>query len=63
VPTGCSTNSFLPPLAMGLIYGWVGNYRPGLWLLSATALVAAVYTAWGMRSVGRPAPAEVSGRP
>ncbi|RBY75769.1 MFS transporter [Geodermatophilus sp. TF02-6] len=53
---------FLPPLVMGAIYGYVGNYRPGLWLLSATALVAAVYTAWGMRAVGRPAPAEVGSR-
>jgi NNP family nitrate/nitrite transporter-like MFS transporter len=44
---------FAPPLAMGFIYGWVGNYRPGLWLLAVTALIAAVYTAWGMRSVGR----------
>jgi len=44
---------FAPPLVMGLIYGWTGNYRPGLWLLSVTALIAAVYTAWGMRSVGR----------
>jgi MFS transporter, NNP family, nitrate/nitrite transporter len=45
---------FAPPLLMGFVYGWVGNYRPGLWLLCATALVAAAYTAWGMRSVGRP---------
>jgi nitrate reductase alpha subunit len=44
---------FAPPLVMGAIYGWIGNYRPGLWLLSGTALIAAVYTAWGMRSVGR----------
>jgi MFS transporter, NNP family, nitrate/nitrite transporter len=44
---------FAPPLVRGAIYGWIGNYRPGLWLLSATALIAAVYTAWGMRSVGR----------
>ncbi len=44
---------FAPPLVMGAIYGWIGNYRPGLWLLSATALIAAVCTAWGMRSVGR----------
>jgi NNP family nitrate/nitrite transporter-like MFS transporter len=43
---------FVPPLVMGAIYGWQGNYRPGLWLLSATALVAAVYTAWAMRSAG-----------
>jgi MFS transporter, NNP family, nitrate/nitrite transporter len=53
---------FVPPLVMGLVYGWVGNYRAGLWLLSGTALVAALYTAWGMRSVGRPAPAEVGAR-
>jgi MFS transporter, NNP family, nitrate/nitrite transporter len=52
---------FLPPLVMGAIYGWVGNYRPGLWLLAATALIAAVYTAWGMRSVSRPAPAAATG--
>jgi NNP family nitrate/nitrite transporter-like MFS transporter len=38
---------------MGFIYGWVGNYRPGLWLLAITALIAAGYTALGMRSVGR----------
>jgi NNP family nitrate/nitrite transporter-like MFS transporter len=44
---------FLPPLLMGFIYGWQGNYRPGLWLLAVTALIAAVYTAWGMRAVGR----------
>lgn len=46
---------FVPPLVMGAIYGWQGNYKPGLWLLAATALVAAVYTFWGMRSVGRTA--------
>jgi NNP family nitrate/nitrite transporter-like MFS transporter len=44
---------FAPPLVMGLVYGWTGNYRRGLWLLSATALIAAVYTARGMRTVGR----------
>ncbi|MBY3552343.1 NarK/NasA family nitrate transporter [Modestobacter lapidis] len=48
---------FAPPLVMGAIYGWAGNYRPGLWLLAGTAVVAAAYTAWGMRSVGRPADA------
>ena len=48
---------FAPPLIMGAIYGWQGNYRPGLLLLAATALVAAVYTYWGMRSVGRTSPA------
>jgi NNP family nitrate/nitrite transporter-like MFS transporter len=48
---------FAPPLVMGLIYGWQGNYRPGLWLLAVTALIAAVYTARSMRSVGRSAPA------
>ena len=46
---------FAPPLVMGAIYGWVGNYRPGLWLLAGTALVAAAYTFWGMRAVGRAA--------
>ena len=44
---------FVPPLVMGAIYGWQGNYRAGLWLLSITALVAAAYTFRGMRSVGR----------
>jgi NNP family nitrate/nitrite transporter-like MFS transporter len=44
---------FAPPLVMGFIYGWVGNYRPGLWLLAITSLIAAVYIAVGMRSVGR----------
>lgn len=48
---------FVPPLVMGAIYGWQGNYKPGLWLLAVTALIAAVYTAWGMRGVGRRAPA------
>ena len=44
---------FAPPLVMGLIYGWQGNYRPGLWLLALTATIAALYTWRGMRSVGR----------
>ncbi|WP_231558472.1 MFS transporter [Modestobacter caceresii] len=44
---------FAPPLVMGAIYGWVGNYAAGLWLLAGTALVASVYTARRMRSVGR----------
>jgi len=30
---------------MGVIYGTVGNYKPGLALLAVAALVAAVYTA------------------
>ncbi|HEV7211850.1 MAG TPA: MFS transporter [Blastococcus sp.] len=41
---------FVPPLIMGAVYGWQGNYKPGLWLLALTALIAAVYTAWTMRS-------------
>lgn len=45
---------FAPPLVMGLVYGWVGNYQPGLWLLAITATVAACFTAWGMQS-GSPA--------
>ena len=49
---------FAPPLIMGAIYGWAGNYKPGLWLLAVTALLAAAYTFWGMRSVGRPARAK-----
>jgi NNP family nitrate/nitrite transporter-like MFS transporter len=40
---------FAPPLIMGAVYGWIGNYQPGLWLLAITAAVAACYTAWGMR--------------
>ncbi|MBB3082706.1 MFS transporter [Geodermatophilus sabuli] len=47
---------FAPPLVMGFIYGWQGNYRPGLWLLAVTALIAAVYTARAMRSVGQGRP-------
>ncbi len=43
---------FVPPLLMGVIYGTVGNYKPGLALLAVAALVAAVYTAVRMRSVG-----------
>lgn len=45
---------FIPPLVMGAVYGWLGNYEPGLWLLSVTALVAALYTGRAMHSVGRP---------
>ncbi|WP_051515521.1 MFS transporter [Candidatus Blastococcus massiliensis] len=41
---------FAPPLVMGAIYGWVGNYQPGLWLLAITAAVAACFTAWGMQA-------------
>ena len=44
---------FVPPLIMGVIYGYEGNYAPGLWLLAITASVAATYTFAGMRSVGR----------
>lgn len=40
---------FAPPLVMGLVYGWIGNYQPGLWLLAITAAVAACFTAWGMQ--------------
>ncbi|SHN47014.1 MFS transporter [Cryptosporangium aurantiacum] len=46
---------FAPPLVMGAIYGWVGNYKPGLALLAITALVAAVYTQFAMRTVATPA--------
>lgn len=42
---------FAPPLLMGAIYGWQGNYKPGLALLAVVALVAAVYTWTAMRSV------------
>jgi len=45
---------FAPPLVMGLIYGWEGNYKPGLALLAVVALAAAVFTARAMRSAGRP---------
>ncbi|MCF6744701.1 MFS transporter [Blastococcus sp. KM273128] len=40
---------FAPPLLMGAVYGWIGNYQPGLWLLAITAAVAACFTAWGMK--------------
>jgi len=42
---------FAPPLLMGAIYGWQGNYKPGLALLAAVALVAALYTWFAMRSL------------
>jgi NNP family nitrate/nitrite transporter-like MFS transporter len=42
---------FAPPLVMGAIYGYVGNYRPGLALLAVTAFVAALYTRFAMGSV------------
>lgn len=45
---------FAPPLVMGAIYGWMGNYEPGLWLLALTASVAACFTAWGMKAGDRP---------
>lgn len=49
---------FAPPLIMGAIYGWMGNYQPGLWLLAITATVAACFTAWGMERTPRtPEPA------
>jgi MFS transporter, NNP family, nitrate/nitrite transporter len=44
---------FVPPLVMGAIYGWEGNYKPGLALLAVVALAAAVYTARVMRPAGR----------
>jgi MFS transporter, NNP family, nitrate/nitrite transporter len=44
---------FAPPLVMGFVYGYVGNYEPGLALLAVVAAVAAVYTALGMRSSTR----------
>ncbi|MGZ4572126.1 MAG: MFS transporter [Blastococcus sp.] len=49
---------FVPPLIMGAVYGWQGNYEPGLWLLCLTAVVAAVYTAWAMRAAHRNTPAD-----
>ena len=44
---------FVPPLVMGAIYGWEGNYKPGLALLAVVALAAAVYTARAMRTPAR----------
>ncbi|TFV66920.1 UNVERIFIED_ORG: NarK/NasA family nitrate transporter [Bacillus sp. AZ43] len=44
---------FAPPLIMGAIYGWIGNYQPGLWLLAITAAIAACFTAWGMKKAER----------
>lgn len=50
---------FAPPLIMGAIYGWMGNYQPGLWLLAITATVGACFTAWGMeRTTRTPEPAQ-----
>lgn len=46
---------FAPPLIMGAIYGWIGNYEPGLWLLAITASIAACFTAWGMKPADQPA--------
>jgi MFS transporter, NNP family, nitrate/nitrite transporter len=43
---------FAPPLVMGAIYGWEGNYKPGLALLAVVSLAAAAYTAVAMRSTG-----------
>ena len=53
---------FAPPLVMGAIYGWEGNYKPGLALLAITALGAAVYTATAMRSTGAPTRAATATR-
>ncbi|OMQ15419.1 MFS transporter [Modestobacter sp. VKM Ac-2676] len=47
---------FVPPLLMGLVYGWVGNYKPGLALLALAGLIAAVYTATAMRTAGHREP-------
>ena len=45
---------FAPPLVMGAIYGYAGNYKPGLALLAVTALAAALYTRFAMRAVTLP---------
>ena len=47
---------FAPPLLMGLVYGWQGNYKPGLGLLAVVALTAAAYTGRAMRTTGQPTP-------
>ena len=42
---------FVPPLLLGVLYGWFGSYGLGLALLAVVALAAAVFTA---RVVRRP---------
>lgn len=52
---------FFPPLAMGAIYGLLGDYTGGLALLAATAALTALYTitAFGQStSTGAPRPAK-----
>jgi MFS transporter, NNP family, nitrate/nitrite transporter len=44
---------FVPPLVMGVIYGYEGNYQPGLWLLAVVATAAAAYTFGAMSATGR----------
>ncbi len=56
---------YFPPLVMGLTYDSVGkNYTVGLALLSATCLVALLYTAWRLpgKSSGKP-PQKLPGTP
>jgi NNP family nitrate/nitrite transporter-like MFS transporter len=45
---------FVPPLVLGVLYGWFDSYGLGLALLSLVALSALVFT---VRVVGRPASA------
>jgi MFS transporter, NNP family, nitrate/nitrite transporter len=44
---------FVPPLVMGVVYGYEGNYQPGLWLLAVVATAAAAYTFGAMSATGR----------
>lgn len=44
---------FFPPLVMGLIYGALGDYTIGFLLLTATATIAAAFTATAMRRRAR----------
>ena len=37
---------FVPPLVMGTVYGWYGDYTVGLALLALVALGMAAFT-WG----------------
>jgi MFS transporter, NNP family, nitrate/nitrite transporter len=47
---------FLPPIIMGLVLQATGSYAIGLMLLSDVAFAGAVYGAWRLMALPRPAP-------